>query len=182
MLSPAWFGVFVTTFGLAIVFLVLAIYVYFRRRMGTIIEDASSLVDLTAKKQGLEAEIEQCMKSLDENREELRKLDAERKQQESLRQELASLSNQVAEEKQKRDQYRTEVRDVQNVVFAFMQDRDWLESRKAYQEIKSDVAEEELRNAEEVKPLVKLRVVRKHKLGSYLRQMFKSKHLSRADG
>ena len=65
---------------MVIVFVVLAIYLYCRRRMEAIIECASSVVDLAAKKQGLEAEIEQCMKSLDENREELRKLDAERKQ------------------------------------------------------------------------------------------------------
>ena len=116
MLSPAWLGVFVIIYGLVIVSVVLAIYLYCRRRMESIIEGASSVVDLTAKKQGLEADIEQCMKSLDENREELRKLDVERKQQESLRQELASLSIQVAEEKQKGDEYRKEAEDLQNVI------------------------------------------------------------------
>ncbi len=164
MLSPAWVGVFVTTFGLATVFIVLAIYLYCRRRMESIISDASSVVDLAAKKHDLEAEIEQSMKSIDENREELRKLDSERKQQELLRQEFASLSIQVPQEKQKRDEYRTEAADLQNVVSALKQDRDRLESEKADQEIKNDVAEEELKNAEEVKPIVKLKVVRKHKL------------------
>lgn len=164
MLSPAWLGVFVATYGLVIVFVVLAIYLYSRRRMESIIEGASSVVDLATKKQGLEAEIEQCMKSLDENREELRKLDAERKQQESLRQELASLSIQVAEEKQKGDEYRKEAEDLQNVISALSQDLERLESGKADQEIKSDVVEEELENAEEDKPIVKLRVMRKHKL------------------
>lgn len=102
MLSPAWLGVFVIMYGLVIVFVVLGIYVYCRRRIESIIKDASSVVDLAAKKQGLE--------------EELRKLDAERKQQESLRQEFASLSIQVAQEKQKRDEYRKEATDLQNVI------------------------------------------------------------------
>lgn len=164
MLSPAWFGVFVTTFGLVIVFVVFAIYLYCRRRMESIIEDASSVVDLAAKKQDLEAQIGQCMKSLDENREELRKLDAERKQQESLRQEVAGLSIQVADEKQKRDEYRREAIEIQNVVSVLMRDRDRLESEMADLEIKNEVAEEKSKNAEELKPLVKLRVVRKHKL------------------
>jgi chromosome segregation ATPase len=132
--------------------------------MESIIKDASSLVDLTAKKQGLEADIEQCMKSLDENREELRKLDGERKQQESLRQDLASVSSQVAEEEKKRNEYRKEVEDLQTVISALSQDLERLESGKADQEIKNDVAKEELENAEKDKPIVKLRVVRKHKL------------------
>jgi chromosome segregation ATPase len=132
--------------------------------MESIIKDASSLVDLTAKKQGLEADIERCMKSLDENREELRKLDGERKQQESLRQDLASVSSQVAEEEKKRNEYRKEVEDLQTVISALSQDLERLESGKADQEIKNDVAKEESENAEEDKPIVKLRVVKKHKL------------------
>ncbi len=164
MLSPAWLGVFVIMYGLIIVSVVLATYFYCRRQMESIIKDASSLVDLTAKKQGFEADIEQCMKSLDENREELRKFDVERKQQESLREDLASLSSQVAEEEKKRDEYRKEAEDPQNVISALSQDLERLESGKADQEIKSDVVEEELENAEEDKPIVKLRVMRKHKL------------------
>lgn len=164
MLSPAWLGVFVIVYGLVIVSVVLATYFYCRRQMESIIKDASSLVDLTAKKQGLEADIEQSMKSLDENREELRKFDVERKQQESLREDLASLSSQVAQEKQKRDEHRKEAEDLQNVISALSQDVERLESGKAEQEIKNDVAKEELENAEEDKPIVKLRVVRKHKL------------------
>lgn len=39
-----------------------------------------------------------------------------------------------------------------------------LESEMADLEIKNEVAEEKSKNAEELKPLVKLRVVRKHKL------------------
>ena len=164
MLSPAWLGVFVIMYGLVIVSVVLATYFYCRRQMESIIKDASSLVDLTAKKQGLEADIEQCMKSLDENREELRKLDGERKQQESLRQDLASVSSQVAEEEKKRNEYRKEVEDLQTVISALSQDLERLESGKADQEIKNDVAKEESENAEEDKPIVKLRVVKKHKL------------------
>ncbi len=150
MLSPAWLGVFVIMYGLVIVSVVLAIYLYSRRRMESIIEGASSVVDLAAKKQGLE--------------EELRKLDGERQKQESLREELASLSIQVAQEKQKRHEYRKEAEDLQTVISALSQDLERLESGKAEQEIKNDVAKEELENAEKDKPIVKLRVVRKHKL------------------
>lgn len=150
MLSPAWLGVFVIMYGLVIVSVVLATYFYCRRQMESIIKDASSLVDLTAKKQGLE--------------EELRKLDGERQKQESLREELASLSIQVAQEKQKRHEYRKEAEDLQTVISALSQDVERLESRKADQELRNDVAKEELENAEKDKPIVKLRVVRKHRL------------------
>lgn len=150
MLSPAWLGVFVIMYGLVIVSVVLATYFYCRRQMESIIKDASSLVDLTAKKQGLE--------------EELRKLDGERQKQESLREELASLSIQVAQEKQKRHEYRKEAEDLQTVISALSQDVERLESRKADLELRNDVAKEELENAEKDKPIVKLRVVRKHRL------------------
>lgn len=150
MLSPAWLGVFVIMYGLVIVSVVLATYFYCRRQMESIIKDASSLVDLTAKKQGLE--------------EELRKLDGERQKQESLREDLASLSSQVAEEKQKRHEYRKEAEDLQTVISALSQDVERLESRKADLELRNDVAKEELENAEKDKPIVKLRVVRKHRL------------------
>lgn len=150
MLSPAWLGVFVIMYGLVIVSVVLAIYLYCRRQMESIIKDPSSVVDLAAKKQDLE--------------EELRKLDGERQKQESLREELASLSIQVAQEKQKRHEYRKEAEDLQTVISALSQDLERLESGKAEQEIKNDVAKEELENAEKDKPIVKLRVVRKHRL------------------
>ncbi len=150
MLSPAWLGVIVIIYGLVIVSVVLATYFYCRRRIESIIKDASSVVDLAAKKQDLE--------------EELRRLDGERQKQESLREELARLSIQVAQEKQKRHEYRKEAEDLQTVISALSQDLERLESGKAEQEIKNDVAKEELENAEKDKPIVKLRVVRKHRL------------------
>ena len=150
MLSPAWLGVFVIMYGLVIVSVVLATYFYCRRQMESIIKDASSLVDLTAKKQGLE--------------EELRKLDGERQKQESLREDLASLSSQIDEEEKKRDEYRKEAKDLQNVISALSQDLESLESEEADRGIEREVAEGQLENAEEDRPLVKLRVVRRHKL------------------
>lgn len=150
MLSPAWLGVFVIMYGLVIVSVVLAIYLYSRRRMESIIEGASSVVDLAAKKQGLE--------------EELRKLDGERQKQESLREELTSLSIQVAQEKQKRHEYRKEAEDLQNVISALSQDLESLESEEADRGIEREVAGGQLESAEEDRPLVKLRVVRRHKL------------------
>ena len=164
MLLPVWFWVFLTLFGLVIVLVVSVTCLYFCRRVDSIIKDASSVVDFKDLKQRLDGEIEQSKKSLDENRVELRKLESERRRQESLKQELANLSSQVAQEKIKSDEYKKQAEDPHDVISARSQDLDRLKSEEASREIERERSEEQLgfENEEEIRPLVKTRRVRKH--------------------
>ena len=208
----AWLWVF-TAFALVIAFAAIAICLSYRRRIESIVKDAFDVADLASEKVRLEAEIERCKKSLDENLEELRKIDADRQKQESLRKELAKdlqnivsvnkqevadltaqktglqteteqykksldenreelrkideerqqqellrknldlLSSQVVEEEKKRDEYRKEAEDL-----------GLLMSEKAAQEMERGLSEEQLEYAKDAKLLVKPRIVKKHKL------------------
>jgi len=150
--------------ALVISILALVVCLSYRRRIESIIEDASSVADLTSKKILLDTEIEQCRKSLDETREELQKLESERRQQESLREELANLSDQVAQEKLKIDEYRKESEDLQNTVSDLKQEYDCLNSEKAEMDIDRDMEKEQLKSEEDAKFVVKLRKVKRHML------------------
>ncbi|MFH1671844.1 MAG: hypothetical protein ABIF87_00215, partial [Pseudomonadota bacterium] len=143
--------IFVTTFGLVIVLLALFVYLWYRSRVKAVVQDASSVADLAAEKDQLEAEIAQCRTWLGNNKEDLLKLDAERQQQEMLRQELADQQTKVAQEEQKADELRKEAIDLQNVVSSLTKDRDRLETEKVDLEKKRDAANEKAKTAEDVK-------------------------------
>ena len=164
MLLPVWLWVFTTMFSLFISIAALAVCLSYRRRIESIIKDASSVADLTSKKIHLDAEIDQCMKALDKNREELRKLESERQHQESLREELANLSDQIAQEKQKADDYRKEAKDLQKTITDLKQEYDRLNSEKGELEIDRDMEKEQLESGEDARSVVKLRVVKRHML------------------
>ena len=108
-----------------------------------------NVTDLTAIKQHLDAEIEQYRKSLDENREALQKIQTEYQQHEPMKQDLANLSGQVTQEKQKIDEYRKEAEELQNVISTLTQERERLESEKEDLKIQSDVARKHLDDEEE---------------------------------
>ena len=113
-----------TGLSLILVLLACGMYVYYHNRLKAVIGDSKDVADLAAKKEGLEAEINQCQDWLKNNREELLKLDAERKQQEALRQELANLQTKAAQEQQKVDDFSKESTILQNVISTLAQDRD----------------------------------------------------------
>ncbi|MBW2061990.1 MAG: hypothetical protein JRI95_10570 [Deltaproteobacteria bacterium] len=192
MVVPVWLWVFTTMLALFISIAALAVCLSYRRRIESIIEDASSVADLTSKKIRLDAEIDQCVKaldkrreeirelesegkqidaeieqrrkSLDENREELRKLESERQQQESLRQELARLADQVAQEKQKVNEYRKEAEDLQRTISDLKQEYDRLNSEKDELEIVRNMEKVQLMSEDDARSVVKLRVVKRHML------------------
>ena len=148
MLLPAWLWVLLAASAFVTSLAALTTCLSYRRRIESVIKDASSVADLASKKIGLDAELEQCTKLLDENRKELRK------QQGSLKGELAILSSQIAEAKQKRDEYEKEAAELRDVVSALKGDI----------EIDRDTSKEPLENSEDVRSVVKLRVVKKHRL------------------
>ena len=113
-----------TGLSLILVLLACGMYVYYHKRLKAVIGDAKDVADLAAEKERLEAEIKQCQDWLKNNREELLKLDAERKQQEELRQELTNLQTKAAQEQQKVDDLSKESTILQNVISTLAQDRD----------------------------------------------------------
>ncbi|MBC8465746.1 hypothetical protein H8D57_01855 [bacterium] len=141
----------VTAASLLLIFLALGIYLWYWSRVKAVVQDASSAADLAAEKDQLEAEIAQCRTWLENNKEDLLKLDAERQQQEVLRQELADQQTKVAQEEQKADALRKEAIDLQNVVSSLTKDRDRLETETVDLENKRDAAKEQAKTAEEVK-------------------------------
>jgi type VI protein secretion system component VasK len=75
---PTTIWVLATGLSLLIVLVALGIYLWYRQRVQAVIEDASAVADLAAKKTQLEAEIEQCQNWLKGNKEELLQREAER--------------------------------------------------------------------------------------------------------
>jgi len=141
----------VTATSLLLVLLALGIYLWYRSRLKAAVEDASAVADLSARKDQLEAEIEQSLKWLENNREELLKRDAERIQQEKDRQELANLQTELAQKEQNVDELRRDASELQNVVSSLSKDRDRLESEKVDFENKKEVAKEKAHTAEQVR-------------------------------
>ena len=141
----------VTATSLLLVLLALGIYLWYQNRLKAVIVTASSAADLAARKDQLEAEIEQSLRWLENNKEELLKLEAERMQQEKDRQELASLQTELAQKEQNVDKLIREASDLQNVVSSLSKDRDRLESEKVDFEKKRGEANGQANAAEEVK-------------------------------
>ncbi|MBL0717531.1 MAG: hypothetical protein JJV89_05730 [Desulfosarcina sp.] len=148
---PALIWVFITAIVLLLVLLALGFYWWYSSRVKAVIEDASAVADLAARKDQLEAEIEQSLRWLENNKEELLKRDAERKQQENDRQELANLQTELAKTEEKANDFRKEASDLQNVVSSLSKDRDRLEAEKIAFEKKKDEANRQTNAAEEIK-------------------------------
>ena len=116
-----------TGLSLILVLLACGMYAWYHNRIKAVIKESENVADLATKKERLEAEINQCHDWLKNNREELLKLDAECKQQEELRQELANLQTRAAQEQQKVDELSKESTSLQNVISTLAQDRERLE-------------------------------------------------------
>ena len=141
----------VTATSLLLVLLTLGIYLWYRSRLKAVVDDASDVANLAAEKEQLEAEKAQSLRYLENNREELLKLEAERMQQEKDRQELASLQTELAQKEQNVNELRREASELQNVVSSLSKDRDRLESEKVDFEKKRDEANGQANAAEEIK-------------------------------
>ena len=141
----------VTAASLLMVLLAMGIYLWYRNRVKAVVEDASAVADLSARKDQLEAEIEQSLRWLENNREELLKRDAEREQQENDRQELKNLQTDLAQKEQKVDELKREASELQNVVSALSKDRDRLESEIVDFEEKKEIAKEKTHITEQVR-------------------------------
>ena len=81
---PTALWALVTGMSLVLVLVAFGIYLWYRKRVEAVIKDASTVADLAAQKDYLEADIEQSRNWLKDNREELLKQDAQRREQELL--------------------------------------------------------------------------------------------------
>ncbi len=122
--TPIW--AIATGLSLILVMLACGIYVWHRSRLKALVKDGEDAADLAAKKAELEAEVEQCKKWLDENRERLLESDAKIIELNKLEQELARLGTEAAQKQQEVDDFRKETNDLQNVVTVLAQDHDRL--------------------------------------------------------
>ena len=128
---PFTLWVLVTGISLVIVIVILCTYLFYQKFLKAFGDNALSFADLAAQKVQREPEIEQCQIWLKDNREELLKQDAQRREQELLLLDLKRLQMECAQIEQQRDNVRTEAGDLQNVVSALVQDRDRLRDEKA---------------------------------------------------
>lgn len=125
-----------------------------------------NLAELERRRQDLEAEIERGVKVLDGHREDLKKLESERRQQESLRRELARLMEQVGQEEKRRDGYVKESSELQVLVSSLNEEHARLKSEIEDLQFDRDVEKEVSKGEEVAESIVKRRVTRKHRLVS----------------
>lgn len=152
---PTSLWVLTTGISLILVLLACGMYAWYHKRFKAVLNDSKDVADLAAKKEIFEAEIKQCQDWLNNNKEELLRLDAERKQQELLRQELANLETRAAQEQQKVDDLSKESTSLQNVISTLAQDRDRITNEttagnKLLEEIQGELkkAQDESENAQ----------------------------------
>lgn len=143
--------------SVVLVIAAIAIYDWYRRCLRVVSKDIVDVADLAAKKTQLESEVQQAIDWLQVNKDELLRLEAERQQQEVVRQELATLLGQTAELRQKCDDYQQELNSKQSILNILSTDAERLELQKTTLEAniaestqKAKIAEEEktIANAE----------------------------------
>lgn len=181
MLLPDWLWILVTIIALVISVLALFNGLSARKRLEKLESDQwlrkeaeeisnkisalrQNLTDLERRRQDLEAEIEREVKSLDGNREELKRLESERRRQESLRQELSRLMEQVGQEEKRRDGYVKESSELQVLVSSLNDEHARLKSEIEALRFDRDIEKEVSKDEEGAESIVKRRVTRKHRL------------------
>ncbi len=97
-----------------LLFVVFGFYIYYRKRVGAMLEDSEDVAALAAKKQILQADMEAIRQWLDDQKVELERLNTEREEQERLRALLADLEHQCATKDQENQSLRNEVGALEN--------------------------------------------------------------------
>lgn len=183
MVLPAWLWILVTIVALVISVLALFTGLSVRKRLEKIESDQllrreaaevsnritelrQNLADSERRKQDLEAEIERGVKLLAGYREDLKRLESERRQQESLRQDLARLAEQVGQEEKRRDGYSKESSELQTLVSSLNEEHARLKTEIEDLQFHRDVEKEVTKDEEGAVSIVKCRVIRKHTLVS----------------
>ena len=146
---PVTLWALVTGLSLVIVIVVLCTYLFYQKFLKALGHDALSLAELAAQKDQLNAEIAQCQMWLNDNREELLKQDAQRREQELLLLDLKRLQMECAQIEQQRDNARMEAGNFQNMVSTLAQDRDRLIAENEALGKERDEAVSATRTAEE---------------------------------
>ncbi|MBF0117803.1 MAG: AAA family ATPase [Desulfobacterales bacterium] len=117
------FAVFIT---IVVILLCASIYFYFYNRFAPSANQASNVASLEQKKSLLLAEIEQCQKWLTDNKDELLKVEAERKKQEEYRKELEIIVEKLASKEEEMRKFHNDCNNYQNEILVANRERDSL--------------------------------------------------------
>lgn len=147
-ISAAWWAL-ASGISILVVVLVPAVYLYFQKRSRAMLKDADDYASLAAERQALQADNEQLRKWLAQNKDELLSLQAERRQQEELRQELAQLGERLADHEQRLQQANQELGEIETQKHNAAQQHERLLQEKQIFEQRIEEAKTELAGLEE---------------------------------
>jgi hypothetical protein len=111
---PTTIWIFAAALAIILVLFSFAHYLYYQRRMKALIEDSVNAAELAAKKENLQADVNELRNWLDKQRDELNRVKAEREEQERLRALLDDLAQKGAVQDQKNEVLRKEVGELEN--------------------------------------------------------------------
>lgn len=106
---PASLWIMATASILAILMVTFFLYIHYQRRLQAALDTAKDLADLMAQKNTLEADVQSLRKWIEDQKNELLSLEAERKEQEKIRVELAGLTQQCIDKEKELQGYRIEM-------------------------------------------------------------------------
>lgn len=111
---PTTLWIFATALALIIVFISFVHYLFYRKRIQAVCDDTGNAADLAARKEQLQADVDNLRQWIENKKNELERLQVERQEQERLRAELATLEQQVVTQDQKNEILRNEVGELEN--------------------------------------------------------------------
>lgn len=127
---PAVLWIMAAALTILILVIVFGYYVHWRHREKAMVRDSETVANLSAERQRLMADNDELQKSINNYKDELLQLEAERKEQEQLREELAQLENQCLAKDQENESLRKEVGDLEQQKHFSLQTMTDFEGRK----------------------------------------------------
>jgi predicted nucleic acid-binding Zn-ribbon protein len=136
---PATVWVFLAAMCLSLVLIAVVMYFWYLNRVRAVVGDNKTAADLAAQVEYYQAKIDQQIRWLDENNQELLKKDAERMAQEEQRQKLLSLEQEISRLQESREVIAREMGEIEGARFAALAERDRLQSQ--YDQLQVQIAE-----------------------------------------
>lgn len=135
---PAVLWIMAAALTILILLIVFGYYAHWRHRAKAMVRDCGDVACLSAEKQRLVADNEELQKSIDNHKNELLQREAEREEQERLREELVHLEKQCLAKDQENESLRQEVGEKENHRHFLAQTISDLQSQKRFLEQEID--------------------------------------------
>ncbi len=155
---PAALWLMAASLTIIILLIMFGFYAYWRRRATAILQDSKDFADLSARKNQYEADIEELRRWINDHKNELVQIEAERNKQEHLRQELTDLEQRCLSKEMENETLRKEVGTLENQKYLLAQTLTDLEKKAenlhriiSEQEAKQLEAEKLVQQIEELK-------------------------------